>query len=165
MDWTQLGIESAFLLLSIFSATGAAAVLLRGVLGSKLRRNGPASVKRDHLTGSRWSPTLLDKASLRNRNLTQCPNCHMIDHANIRFCSKCGMDIHAPTALSRNDIQNVQVQHIKQDESTQVIGVSMDIDPKTRIGFIVGVQDRETADSASGAHTQAQKRSERNLYT
>lgn len=74
------------------------------------------------------------------------------------------MDIHAPTAPSRNGIHNVQVQHVKQDESTQVIGVSMDIDPKTRIGFIVGLQDRETSDSVSAA-SQTQKRGEHNLYT
>lgn len=164
MNWTQLGTESAFLLLSILSATGAAAILMRGVLTSRLHRNGSASVQRARLKGSRWSPILLDRASLRNRNLTQCPNCYMIDHADIRFCSRCGLDIHAPTAPSRNGIHNVQVQHVKQDESTQVIGVSMDIDPKTRIGFIVGLQDRETSDSVSAA-SQTQKRGEHNLYT
>jgi ribosomal protein S27AE len=165
MDWTQLGTESAFLLLSIFSATGAAAVLLRCVVGSRMRRTSSTSMELSHMAGSRWSPSLLDRVSLLNRNLTQCPNCFMIDHANIRFCSRCGMDIHAPTALSRTDIQNVEVQHIRQDESTQVIGVSMDIDPKTRIGVIIGVQDREPADSVSEAQVQAQKRNEHNLYS
>jgi len=161
----QLGIDSAFLLLSILSGTGAAALLIRGILSSKLQNtanSNSTSLRRP--TDSRWRPSILDKITLLNKNLTQCPRCFMIDLANIRFCSRCGMEIHGRSGLLRNEIHDIEVQHLTQDDSTHVIGLSMNIDPRTKIGVIIGVQNREAPDLVE-AQGQIQRRAEPTLYS
>lgn len=161
----QLGIDSAFLLLSILSGTGAAAVLIRGILSSKLQNAANSnSTSLSELSDSRWRPSILDRITLLNRNLAQCPRCFMIDSASIRFCSRCGLEIYGRSDLLRNDIQNIEVQHLTQNDSTHVIGLSMNIDPKTRVGVIIGVQNREAPDLIE-AQSQIQRRTEPTLYS
>jgi hypothetical protein len=161
----QLGVDSAFLLLSILSGTGAAALLIRGILSSKLQNTaGSSSTNLSKLADPRWRPSILDKITLLNRNLAQCPRCFMIDSANIRFCSRCGMEIYGRSDLLRNEIHNIEVQHLTQDDSTHVIGLSMNIDPKTKVGVIIGVQNREAPDLTE-AQSQIQRRTEPTLYS
>ena len=88
----------------------------------------------------------------------------MIDHANIRFCSRCGLEIYGHTGLPRNDIQNIEVHHLIQNDSTHVIGLSMNIDPKTKVGVIIGVQNREAPDLIK-AQSQIQRRTDPTLYS
>jgi hypothetical protein len=74
------------------------------------------------------------------------------------------MEIYGRSDLLRNEIHNIEVQHLTQDDSTHVIGLSMNIDPKTKVGVIIGVQNREAPDLIE-AQSQIQRRTEPTLYS
>jgi len=148
MSWAPLTTESAFLVLSVISGTGAAAILLRGIVHSKLQRKphddlALSGQPRGQLGTSRQFPSLLDRITLLNRNLTQCPRCSTIEHAYARFCTRCGGSMQSFGEMPSYKVRDVEARYLAQDESTQVFGLSMRIDPKTRIGVIIGIQNRE----------------------
>jgi hypothetical protein len=145
-----LTLENPFLVLSILSGAGAAAVLVYSALRSKLRNVTRADLMEAtqldiEPRSNKWRPNVLDRITLLNRNLIQCPRCLTIDSANIRYCCKCGMQmqVHAHSEFPRNDTQATVTQYVTQDGLTRVVGLSMRVDPKTRIGVIVGVQNQE----------------------
>ena len=163
MTWAQLGADSAFLILSILSGIGAALVLIRGILSSKPQNTALSNSTSLSELNPRWRPGILDRITLLNRNLAQCPRCFMIDYANIRFCSRCGLEIYGRNDLVRDDIRNIEVHHLTQNDSTHVIGLSMNIDPRTKLGVIIGVQNREAPDMIKEAQSQIQRRTEPTL--
>jgi hypothetical protein len=148
MTWAQLTAENAFLILSILSGTGAAAVLVRQIVRSKLHNVSdpdPASHTQlpNELMSKKKQPSLLDRITLLNRNLIQCPSCFTIDHAHIRFCTRCGTSMQSYDEMPTQNVHDIKIRPLTQDKSTQMFGLSMKINPKTRIGLIIGVQNRE----------------------
>ena len=141
MTWAQLTIEDAFLILSILSGTGAAAILLHNIMRSKPHNNQLAN----------WQPrpSVLDRITLLNRNLIQCPTCFTIQYANAQSCSRCGMPTRPPDQLPRNNMQYAEARYLLQDGSNQIFGLSIKPDPKTRIGIIIGIQNQETQERIS----------------
>jgi hypothetical protein len=140
--------ENAFLILSILSGAGAAAVLLYGIVGSKLRNVAyagltGASQQAIEPTRDGWRRSVLDRFTLSNRNMIQCPICQTIDFANIRFCCKCGAQMQAYSEFPTYGTQGIEAQYLTQDGLNRVVGLSVRVDPKTRIGIIVGVQSQE----------------------
>jgi hypothetical protein len=49
------------------------------------------------------------------------------------------------------NVRDVEARYLTQDDSTRVFGVSMRIDPKTRIGVIIGIQNRESPEEINEA--------------
>jgi hypothetical protein len=41
-------------------------------------------------------------------------------------------------------VRDVEARYLTQDDSTRVFGISMRIDPKTRIGVIIGIRSGES---------------------
>jgi hypothetical protein len=154
MNWAPLTTQSVLLILSALSATGAAAILLRGVARSKLQK-----APRDSLTssgqprielGSRGRLSgLLDRITLLNKNLIQCPRCSTIDHAHARFCTRCGTSMQPQEEMSTYDVRDIEARYLAQDESTRVYGLSMKVDPQTQIGVLIGIQNRELSQSVN----------------
>ena len=149
MTWAPLVTENAFLVFSVLSGTAAAAVLLRGILRTKLHGASHsdlalASQSYSELGNGRRLPGLLDRITLLNKNLIQCPRCSTIDHAHARFCTRCGTAMQSSSEMSTYNVRDVEARYLMQDDSTRVFGVSMRIDPKTRIGVIIGIQNRES---------------------
>jgi hypothetical protein len=148
MTWAQLTAENAFLILSILSGTGAVAVLVRQIIHSKLHNvSDPDPTSHTQLPNEHMSkkerPSLLDRITLLNRNLIQCPSCFTIDHAHTRFCTRCGTSMQSYDEMATN-VHDVKMRYLTQDKSAQMFGLSMKINPKTRIGLIIGVQNRES---------------------
>lgn len=147
MSWAQLATDSAFLILSILSGTGAAVVLLHGIAHSRphnVSHSDPTLPSRlfNEPGSQRRRPSLLDRITLLNRNLIQCPRCLMIDSAHARFCIRCGTSMQSYGELPTDNMHSVEAQYLAQDESSRIFGLSMRIDPKTRIGVIIGIQNR-----------------------
>ena len=152
MTWPQLTPDDTLLILSILAGLGAAAVLLREILrlrlhsvsGTGLTLPGPPL---NQLENKKQQPSLLDRITLLNRNLIQCPRCFSFDFAHARFCIRCGTLMGSrgelSTSTSTSIVHDVEVRSLAQDESNRIFGFSMNIDPKTRIGVIVGIQNRE----------------------
>jgi hypothetical protein len=148
MTWPQLTADNVLLILSVFAGTGAAAILLREILRSKLHKvshTDPTlpSQSLNELENRKQQPSLLDRITLLNKNLIQCPRCFTFDFAHARFCTRCGTLMGSYGEMSTSNEQNVEVRNLAQDESTRTIGLSMRIDPKTRVGVIIGIQNRE----------------------
>jgi hypothetical protein len=148
MTWAPLTTQSAFLLLSVLCGTGAAAILLRDIARSRMRktsRGDLALYDQPHAeVGGRGKlSNLLDRITLLNRNLIQCPSCFAIDHAHARFCTRCGTSMQSHEEMPTHNMHDVEARYLAQDESTRVYGVSMNVDPQTRIGVLIGIQNRE----------------------
>lgn len=152
MTWVPLTTESAFLLFSVLSGTGAAAILLRDILRSRRQRTpyGDLALPGQHhgeLGNRRQWSSLLDRITLLNRNLSQCSRCFTIDHAHVRFCTRCGASMQSHEEISTYNPHDVEARYLAQDESTRVYGLSMNVDPQTRIGVLIGIQNRELPQS------------------
>jgi hypothetical protein len=146
MTWAQVTAENAFLILSILSGTGAAAVLVRHIVRSKLHNvsdpdAAPLAQLPNELGSKKRQLNLLDRITLLNRNLIQCPRCFMIDFAHARFCIRCGTSMQSYDEMP--NVHDIKTGYLTRDKSTQILGLSMMINPKTRIGLIIGVQNRE----------------------
>jgi len=149
MSWAPLATESAFLVFSVLSGTAAAVVLLRGIVRSKLHGASHSDLalssrSYSELGNGRQLPGLLDRITLLNKNLIQCPRCSTIDYAHARFCTRCGTAMQSSREMPTYNVRDVEARYLTQDDSTRVFGVSMRIDPKTRIGVIIGIQNRES---------------------
>jgi hypothetical protein len=148
MSWAQLTAENAFLILSVFAGTGAAAVLLREIARSKLHNASHpdptlAGQHFNELGNKRQVRNLLDRITLLNRNLIRCPRCFTIDFAHVRFCNRCGTMMQSHVETPTYNIHDVEARYLRQDESTRMFGLSMRVDSRTRIGVIIGIQNRE----------------------
>ena len=148
MTWAPLTTEAAFLLLSVLSGTAAAVILLRDMASSRFRKTlhgDLASTDESHVevvSRGRLS-NLLDRITLLNKNLIQCPSCLRIDHAHARFCNRCGALMKSYEELPTDNTQAIEARYLAQDESTKVYGLSMNVDSHTRIGVLVGIQTRD----------------------
>jgi hypothetical protein len=148
MTWPPLTTDNVFLILSVLAGTAAAAILLREIVQPKLHKvshNDPTlpSQSLSELKIKKQQPSLLDKITLLNKNLIQCPRCFTFDFAHARFCTRCGTSMGSYGEMSTSNVHDVEVRHMAQDKSTRILGLSMRIDPKTRIGVIIGIQNRE----------------------
>ena len=147
MSWAPLTIQSILLVLSALSAIGAAAILLRGMVRSKLQKSHDslASSGQPHIElGSKGRLSgLLDRITLLNKNLIQCPRCSTIDHAHARFCTRCGTSMQPYEGTLNYDVHDIEARYLAHDESTRVYGLSMKVDPQTQIGVLIGIQNRE----------------------
>jgi hypothetical protein len=145
MSWT-LTIQSILLVLSALSAIGAAAILLRGIIRSKLQKPhdslASSSQPRIELGNKGRLSGLLDRITLLNKNLIQCPRCSTIDHAHARFCTRCGTSMQSHEEMSTYDVHDIEARYLAHDESTRVYGLSMKVDPQTQIGVLIGIQNR-----------------------
>lgn len=160
MSWAPLATESVFLVFSVLSGTAAAVVLLRGIVRSKLHgasHSDLAFSSQSHGEfGSRKQlPGLLDRITLLNKNLIQCPRCSTIDYAHARFCTRCGTAMQSFNETPTYNVHNVEARYLTQDDSTRVFGVAMKIDPKTRIGVIIGIQNRESPEQINQTEERA----------
>jgi len=167
MNWAQLTAENAFLILSILSGTGAAVVLLHGIVRSRLHNvsqtNLTLSIQpHSELANNQRRPSLLDRITLLNRNLIQCTKCFMIDYANARFCTRCGMPIQQSSELPQASMQSVEAQYLLRDGPNRLFGLSMRLDPKTRIGIIIGIQNQEAPERVREAQNWVPKYTEPN---
>ena len=148
MNWAPLTTQTVLLVLSALSATGAAAILLRGIVRSKLQKAPHDSLAlsgqpRIELESKGRLSGLLDRITLLNKNLIQCPRCSTIDHAHARFCTRCGTSMQSHEEMSTYDVHDIEARYLAQDESTRVYGLSMKVDPQTQIGVLIGIQNRE----------------------
>jgi len=156
MSWAPLATESVFLVFSVLSGTAAAVVLLRGIVRSKLHGASHSDLalpgqSYSEFANRRQLPGLLDRITLLNKNLIQCPRCSTIDHAHARFCTRCGTAMQTFNEMPTYNMRDVEVRCLTQDNSSRMIGVSMRIDPKTRIGVIIGIQKRESPEQVAQA--------------
>jgi hypothetical protein len=53
--------------------------------------------------------------------------------------------------LLTDNVHSVEAQYLAEDESTRIFGLSMRIDPKTRIGIIIGMQNRAPLEQVNKA--------------
>jgi hypothetical protein len=148
MTWPPLTADNVFLILSVLAGTAAAAVLLREIVQPKLHNvshNDPTlpSQPLNELKIKKQQPSLLDRITLLNKNLIQCPRCFTFDFAHARFCARCGTLMGSHGEMSTSNVHDIEVRNLAQDESTRTFGLSVRIDPKTRIGVIIGIQNRE----------------------
>jgi hypothetical protein len=156
MTWAPLATQSVLLVLSALSATGAAAILLRGIVRSKLQKAlhdslASSGQPRSELGSKGRLSSLLDRITLLNKNLIQCPRCSTIDHAHARFCTRCGTSMQSHEEMSTYDVHDIEARYLAQDESTRVYGLSMKVDPQTQIGVLIGIQNRELSQGANRA--------------
>ena len=148
MNWAQFVSDNAPLILSVVSGTGAAAVLLQEILRFKTDNVArpdlalPSQLSSGPIV-SIQRQSVLDRITLLNRNLIQCPRCSMIDYANTRFCNRCGMPMQANGEPETGIIQDFQAHYLGQNGSTRMFGVLANVDPKTRVGVLIGIQNRE----------------------
>lgn len=152
MNWAQLDIGSTFLVLSVLAGAGAAALLLHAAARSRPRKATfiDSTLPVQLYSGSsadRRGPNLLDRVTLLNKNLVQCRNCSMIDYANARFCIRCGMPMQSQVEPLRGYIRDVEARYLAQDGSNRMVGLSIGLDPETRLGVIIGIQKREPPQS------------------
>jgi hypothetical protein len=157
MTWPQLTPDDALLILSILAGLGAAAVLLREILRLRLRNVSGTylslpSQPLNQLENKRQQPSLLDRITLLNKNLIQCPRCFSFDFAHARFCIRCGTLMGSRGEMSTSMVHDIEVRSLVQDESNRMFGFSMNIDPKTRIGVIIGIQNREAPEQINETH-------------
>jgi hypothetical protein len=148
MNWAQLVTDNPFLILSIVSGTVAGTILLHSIMRSKPHNashpdSALPSVIGGGLGNSGHRPSVLDRITLLNRSLIQCPRCFTMDYAGARYCTRCGTPMQQNLELPRNGIRDVEARYLAQDGSKQMFGFSMKLDPRTRIGVIIGIQNRE----------------------
>jgi hypothetical protein len=147
MTWAPFTIQSVLLVLSALSAAGAAAILLRGIVRSKLQKAraslASSGQPRSELGSKGRLSSLLDRITLLNKNLIQCPRCSTIDHAHARFCTRCGTSMQSHEEMSTYDVHDIEARYLAQDESNRVYGLSMKVDPQAQIGALIGMQNRE----------------------
>jgi restriction endonuclease Mrr len=156
MTWAPLATQSVLLVLSALSATEAAAILLRGIVRSKLQKAlhdslASSGQPRSELGSKGRLSSLLDRITLLNKNLIQCPRCSTIDHAHARFCTRCGTSMQSHEEMSTYDVHDIEARYLAQDESTRVYGLSMKVDPQTQIGVLIGIQNRELSQGVNRA--------------
>ena len=147
MTLAELFTENPFLILSILSGAIAATILLYSIVCSRAhipyyRNTMLPSVTGGELLSGGHRPSMLDRITLLNRNLIQCPRCFTMDYAGARYCIRCGMPIQQSLELPRSGIQDVEARYLTQDGSNQMFGISFRTDPRTRIGVIIGIQNR-----------------------
>jgi hypothetical protein len=157
MTWPQLTPDDALLILSILAGLGAAAVVLREILRLRLPNVSGTylslpSQPLNQLENKKQQPSLLDRITLLNKNLIQCPRCFNFDFAHARFCIRCGTLMVSRGEMSTSIVHDVEVRSLVQDESNRMFGFSMNIDPKTRIGVIIGIQNREAPEQINETH-------------
>jgi hypothetical protein len=157
MTWPQLTPDDALLILSILAGLGAAAVLLREILRLRLHNLSGTDLTLpgqpiNELENKKQRPSLLDRITLLNKNLIQCPRCFSFDFAHARFCTRCGTLMESRGEMSTSMVHDVEVRCLAQDESNRMYGFSMRIDPKTRIGVIIGIQNREAPEQINETH-------------
>ena len=147
MNWGQFDISSAFLILSIISGVGAASLLVHATIRARRRKAThigleiPIQLLSENKIGGQGRHQGADATS-PNRNLTQCPNCFMIDHASARFCIRCGIPMQQKVGLPIGDTSHVEAHYPMKEGSTRVLGFSTWLDPETRLGVIIGMQKR-----------------------
>jgi len=152
MNWAQPDVGSAFLILSVIAGAAAAALLLHAAARSRPRTTtyfdptGSIQVYGES-GGNARGPNLLDRVTLLNKNLTQCANCFSIDYANARFCIRCGLPMQPQIEPVRGNIRDVEARYLVRDGSNQMLGLSIGLDPETRLGVIIGLQKREHLES------------------
>jgi hypothetical protein len=156
MTWPQLTPDDVFLILSVFAGTGAATILLREILRPKLHNVSHPdltmpSQRHNELDNKKQRASLLDRITLLNKNLIQCPRCFTFDFAHARFCTRCGTLMGSHGQMSTSIVHDVEVRSLTQDESNRIFGFSMRIDPRTRIGVIVGIQNQERTEEINEA--------------
>ena len=152
MNWSQFDVSSAFLILSIVSSAGAASLLVYATARARARKItyldvGVPIQLYDEDPSTRQGPSTFDEATLPNRNLTQCPNCFMIDQASARFCIRCGIPMQSQVERPVGNIRHGETQYSMQEGSRRVLGFSTWLDPETRLGVIIGIQKREPLQS------------------
>jgi hypothetical protein len=157
MTWPQLTPDDALLILSILAGLGAAAVLLREILGLRLHNVSGTDLTLpgqplSEFQNKKQQPSLLDRITLLNKNLIQCPRCFTFDFAHARFCTRCGTLMGSCGEMSTSMVHDIEVRSLAQDESNRIFGFSMRIDPKTRIGVIIGIQNREPPEQINETH-------------
>lgn len=151
MSLAELLTENPFLLLSIVSSALAAAVLLGGLLKSKLRNASNPDQVASSGEGNKWRRSVFDRITLLNRNLIQCPHCFMINFSNVRSCTRCGMQFTAHGEILGEHMD--RIQYLVRDGPTRVVGLSITPDAKTRIGVIVGIQNLEHPEEINSAQS------------
>ena len=148
MNWPPLDVGSAFLILSVVAGVAAAALLIQAAARSRSRTGtyldptGAIQLYHEN-SGNGQGLSLLDRVTLLNRNLTQCLNCHSIDHASARFCIRCGMPMQPQIEPVRGNIRDVEARYLVRDGSNQMLGLSIGLDSDTRLGVLIGLQKRE----------------------
>jgi hypothetical protein len=152
MNGAQFDISSAFLILSIVSGAGAASLLVYATARARTRKItcldvGVPIQLYDEDRSTRQGPSSFEEATLPHRNLTQCPNCFMIDQAGARFCIRCGIPMQSQIEHPVGNIGHVESQFSMQEGSSRVLGFSTWLDPETRLGVIIGIQKREPLQS------------------
>jgi hypothetical protein len=157
MTWPQLTPDDALLILSILAGLGAAAVLLREILRLRLHNVSGTDLTLPgqplgEFQNKKQQPSLLDRITLLNKNLIQCPRCFTFDFAHARFCARCGTLMGSRGEMSTSMVHDIEVRSLAQDESNRIFGFSMRIDPKTRIGVIIGIQNREPPEQINETH-------------
>lgn len=142
MNWAPLTAQSVLLVLSALSAAGAAAIVLRGIVRSKLQKAPHDSLALSGRPRSKGRLSrLLDRITLLNKNLIQCPRCSTIDHAHARFCTRCGTSMQSNEEMSTYNVHDIEARYLAQNESTRVYGLSIKVDPQTQIGVLIGIQN------------------------
>jgi len=158
MTWAELATENAFLILSILSGTGAAAVLLHAIVRSKLHNVSHADPT---LALQLQQPSVLDRITLLNRNLIQCSRCFMIEFRSARFCTRCGTPMQSPSGLLGSNMPSVETRYL-EDGPNRLFGLSMKLDPKTRVGVIIGIQSQETPERVNESQNRISRYAEPN---
>ena len=148
MSLGEFDVSSAFLILSIISSGGAASLLVYATVRSRTRKVRYVSVGvpiqlYGEDNGSMQGQSSAREAGLHDENLTQCPKCFMIDHAEARFCIRCGIPMRRQVERPIGDFRYAETPHSIQEGSSRVLGFSTWLDPETRLGVIIGIQKRE----------------------
>jgi len=145
----QVFAENPFIILSVLSGSAAAAVLLYAILCFE-RRVGPSSSaaeqkepESDQRNGG-LRRSLLDRITLLNRNLVQCPRCYRIEFANVRFCSGCGTSMIDSAESLISGPHELESHYATQNGSTRLVGISMKPDARTKIGVIISLQEEDS---------------------
>jgi hypothetical protein len=147
MTWAPITTESALLLFSVLAGTIAAVILVRDIVRSRPQRTSygglalPGQSYGEPGNRRQWS-RVLDRVTLLNRNLIQCPRCSAIEHAYARFCTRCGTSMLSRGETLACDMPDVKARYYASDESTRVYALSMNVDPQTRIGVLIGIQNQ-----------------------
>ena len=149
MDLAQVFAENPFIIVSVLSGSAAAAVLLYAILRSK-RRVGlfSSAAEQNEPESSRWNGgsrrSVLDRITLLNRNLAQCPRCYRIEFANARFCSGCGTSMIDSAESLMPSPHELETHYATQNGPTRLVGISMKPDARTKIGVIISLQEDDS---------------------
>ena len=72
------------------------------------------------------------------------------------------MPMQQSSELPQVSMQSVEAQYLLQDGPNRLFGLSMKLDPKTRIGIIIGIQNQETPERVHEAESWVPKYTEPN---